>query len=130
VKLSIKYNLNDTYLKEYPIRNTSLRICNTLALPYLFYGSEMWKIKAKDNPEELWNEWRHSGDRICTEHIFNYAFATMKQCRQTDRQTAQIIVEVQTKRNKKLMTTVEESLIWKVNSSISNIQITDILYWL
>jgi hypothetical protein len=34
--------------KKKPLKKTRIKLCNTLALPVLLYGSETWTVKASD----------------------------------------------------------------------------------
>jgi hypothetical protein len=40
--------LNNAFRPQKTLRKTRIKLCNTLTLPVLLYGSETWTIKARD----------------------------------------------------------------------------------
>jgi hypothetical protein len=40
--------LNNVFRPQKTLKKTRIKLCNTLALPVLLYGSETWTIKASD----------------------------------------------------------------------------------
>jgi len=46
--LKITGILNNVFRPQKPLKKIRIKLCNTLALPVLLYGSETWTIKARD----------------------------------------------------------------------------------
>jgi len=46
--LKITDILNNGFRLQKPLKKKRIKLCNTLALPVLLYGSESWTIKARD----------------------------------------------------------------------------------
>ena len=46
--LKITGILNNDFRPQKTLKKTTIKLCNTLALPVLLYGSETWTIKARD----------------------------------------------------------------------------------
>jgi len=46
--LKITGILNNLFRPHKTLKKTKTKLCNTLALPVLLYGSETWTIKASD----------------------------------------------------------------------------------
>jgi len=46
--LKITGILNNVFRPQKTLKKTRIKLCNTLALPVLLYGSETWTIKARD----------------------------------------------------------------------------------
>ena len=46
--MKIKGTLNNVFRPQKALKKTRIKLCNTLALPVLLYGSGTWTIKASD----------------------------------------------------------------------------------
>jgi len=46
--LKITGNINNVFRVQKTLKKTRIKLYNTLALPLLLHGSEMWTIKARD----------------------------------------------------------------------------------
>jgi hypothetical protein len=46
--LKITGNINNIFKSKKTLKKTRKKLCNTLALPVLLYGSENWTIKARE----------------------------------------------------------------------------------
>jgi len=46
--LKITGILNNVFIPQKPLKKTRIKLYNTLALPFLLYGSETWTVKASD----------------------------------------------------------------------------------
>jgi hypothetical protein len=46
--LKITGILNNVFRQHKTLKNTTIKLYNTLALPVLLYGSETWTVKARD----------------------------------------------------------------------------------